>query len=117
MIGTRADGLPINLSDPGGPDHCPGKRFHSERNAGGHSYLIKRQSRPLTFNFNTSPVTSRVSNTMDIPAGAIHQASDGDPNLEFNCTFRYAATPLAVTDTDPPVGGTFYAASARRLYV
>jgi hypothetical protein len=44
---------------------------------------------------------------MHIPAGAFNQASNNDPVLEFNCTFRYAVTQLAVTDTDPPVGGTF----------
>ena len=44
---------------------------------------------------------------MHIPAGAFNQASNNDPVLEFNCTFRYDAKQLAVTDTDPPVGGTF----------
>ena len=44
---------------------------------------------------------------MHIPAGAFNQASNNDPVLEFNCTFRYDATPLAVIDTVPPVGGTF----------
>ena len=29
------------------------------------------------------------------------------PILEFNCTFRFGQEQLAVTDTDPPVGGTF----------
>ena len=27
--------------------------------------------------------------------------------MEFNCTFRYDSTLLAVTTTVPPVGGTF----------
>ena len=44
---------------------------------------------------------------MHIHAGAFNQASNNDPVLEFNCTFRYDATLLAVTDTVPPVGGTF----------
>ena len=44
---------------------------------------------------------------MHIPAGAFNQASNNDPVLEFNCTFRYDATPLAVIDTVPPVGATF----------
>ena len=43
---------------------------------------------------------------MHIPAGAFNQASNNDPVLEFNCTFRYDATLLAVTDTVPPVGAT-----------
>ena len=44
---------------------------------------------------------------MHIDAGAFNQASNNDPVLEFNCTFRYTQEQLAVTDTDPPVGGTF----------
>ena len=44
---------------------------------------------------------------MHIDVGAILQASNNDPILEFNCTFRYAVTQLEVTDTDPPIGGTF----------
>ena len=43
---------------------------------------------------------------MHIPAGAFNQASNNDPVFEFQCTFRYDATLLAVTDTVPPVGGT-----------
>ena len=60
----------------------------------------------INFNFNTSPVVQG-ENTMHIDAGAIHQASNNDPILEFNCTFRYGQEQLTVTDTDPPVGGTF----------
>src|SRR2546423_12986716 len=44
---------------------------------------------------------------MHIPAGAFNQASNNDPVLEFQCTFRYDATLLEVTDTVPPDGGTF----------
>ena len=44
---------------------------------------------------------------MHIHAGAFHQASNNDPILEFHCTFRFGQEQLAVTDTNPPVGGTF----------
>ena len=44
---------------------------------------------------------------MHIAAGAFNRASDNMPNFEFNCTFCYAITPLMVTTTNPPVGGTF----------
>jgi hypothetical protein len=60
----------------------------------------------ITFTFTTSPVVVG-ENTMHIDAGAIHQASNNDPIFEFNCTFRYGQEQLTVTDTDPPVGGTF----------
>ena len=44
---------------------------------------------------------------MHIPAGAFNRVSDGMGNFEFTCTFCYAVTPLQVTTTNPPVGGTF----------
>src|SRR5207302_5265039 len=37
----------------------------------------------------------------------ILRASDEMPIFEFTCTFCYAVTPLQVTTTVPPVGGTF----------
>ena len=61
----------------------------------------------ITFHYSSSPVTGEGSQTMDIPAGAFNRASDGMPNFEFTCTFCYAVTPLQVTTTVPPVGGTF----------
>ena len=53
---------------------------------------------------------------MHIPAGAFNQASNNDPVLEFNCTFRYDATLLAVIDTVPPDGGTLRPTRAGQLY-
>ena len=44
---------------------------------------------------------------MHIPAGAFMRASDNMPNFEFNCSFCYVVTPLMVTTTNPPDGGTF----------
>ena len=44
VIGTAPTDFQVILERSRRPDYCPGKRFHSERNAGGHSYLIKRQS-------------------------------------------------------------------------
>ena len=61
----------------------------------------------LTFHFNTSPVSTQGPQTMNIPAGAFNRQSDNMPNFAFNCTFCYALTPLMVTTTVPPVGGTF----------
>ena len=86
------------------PSSVRRERFHGERNSGGRGNSSNGIS--IEFDFNTSPVTSG-ENTMHIPAGAFNQASNNDPVLEFNCTFRFAEEQLAVTDTDPPVGGTF----------
>jgi hypothetical protein len=61
----------------------------------------------MTFHFDNTPVTNQGEQTMHIPAGAFNSASNGQPVLEFQCTFRYDVTLLQVTSTDPPVGGTF----------
>ena len=52
-------------------------------------------------------MTTQGPQTMHIPAGAFTRDSDGMGNFEFTCTFCYAVTPLQVTSTNPPVGGTF----------
>src|SRR5262249_7794183 len=44
---------------------------------------------------------------MNIPANAFNRASDNQGNFAFNCSFCFATTPLQVTTTNPPVGGTF----------
>src|SRR5439155_9885328 len=67
---------------------------------------LSNGNQTIDFIFNSSPVVQG-ENTMHIDAGAIHQASNNDPILEFNCTFRFGQEQLAVTDTNPPVGGTF----------
>ncbi|HSS16369.1 MAG TPA: sialidase family protein, partial [Candidatus Dormibacteraeota bacterium] len=61
----------------------------------------------ITFTFTSSPVANQGVQTMHIPAGAFTRQSDNQGNLDFQCTFRYDAILLAVTDTVPPVGGTF----------
>ena len=61
----------------------------------------------ITFHYSSSPVISG-SNTMHIAAGAFNNTS-GDPVADFTCTFCYSAAQLAVTSTNPPVGGTFSA--------
>jgi hypothetical protein len=61
----------------------------------------------ITFTFSTSPVTTQGEQTMHIPANAFTRQSDGMGNFEFLCTFCYAVTPLQVTSTNPPDGGTF----------
>ena len=44
---------------------------------------------------------------MHIPADAFNRISDDQGNFEFQCSFCYAVTPLQVTTTVPPDGGTF----------
>jgi hypothetical protein len=105
VIGTAPTVFTIDLSDPADPATVDATDF-TVNGTPADSAGLSNGNQTIEFTFDTSPVTSG-ENTMHIDAGAIHQASNNDPILEFNCTFRFAAEQLAVTDTDPPVGGTF----------
>jgi hypothetical protein len=104
VIGTAPTDFVIDLSDPADPSTIQASDFTV--NGTPADSFTSPDNQTITFTFSTSPVTPG-ENTMHIDAGAIHQASNNDPILEFNCTFRYTQEQLAVTDTDPPVGGTF----------
>ena len=120
-------GFAVTTSDPGLQQHhhysADGFHYQSER-CGEYRQLFKptdftvngtpansvtfsNGDTQITFHFNSSPVTTQGVQTMNIPAGAFNRASDGMPNFAFNCTFCYVVTPLQVTTTIPPVGGTF----------
>src|SRR5436190_15705433 len=105
VIGTAQTDFIINLSDPADPSTVQASDF-TVNGTPADSFALSNGDQTITFTFNTSPVVEG-ENTMHIDAGAIHQASNNDPILEFNCTFRFGQEQLAVTDTNPPVGGTF----------
>ena len=116
MIDTQPTDFIINLSDPVDPSTVQASDFEVNGTPADNDTLSNGDT-TITFTFDTSPVTTQGPQTMHIPAGAFNQASNNDPVLEFNCTFRYDATLLAVTDTVPPDGGTFASARASRLYL
>ena len=105
VIGTAPTDFQIILSDPADPSTVQASDF-TVNGTPADTANLSNGNQTIDFIFNSSPVVQG-ENTMHIDAGAIHQASNNDPILEFNCTFRFAVTQLAVTDTDPPVGGTF----------
>jgi hypothetical protein len=105
IIGGAPTIFTIDLSDPADPSTVQASDFTVNGTAADTASL-SNGNQTIAFTFNTSPVVQG-ENTMHIDAGAIHQASNNDPILEFNCTFRFGQQQLAVTDTDPPVGGTF----------
>src|SRR5580704_8809831 len=105
VIGTATTDFQIILSAPADPTTVQPTDFTVNGTPADMANL-SNANQTIDFIFNSSPVTPG-SNTMNIPAGAILQASNGDPILEFNCTFRYTQVQLTVTDTVPPVGGTF----------
>ena len=59
----------------------------------------------ITFHYSSSPVVQG-TNTMHIAAGAFSD-TNGNAVVDFTCTFNYDAVALAVTTTNPPVGGNF----------
>ena len=101
-----ADGFCYQPERRGGSEYCASNRFHGERNSG-ELVCVKQRNTQITFHFNSSPVTTQGPQTMHIPAGAFNRVSDSMGNFEFNCSFCYAVTPLQVTTTNPPDGGTF----------
>jgi len=105
VIGTAPTAFTVFLSDPVNPATVDPSDFTVNGTPADGS-IVAGDGLSVEFDFNSSPVVSGL-NTMHIPAGAFNQASNNDPVLEFQCTFRFALEQLAVTDTDPPVGGTF----------
>ena len=105
VVGTAPVDFVINLSDPADPNTVQAGDFTVNATPA-NSVDYTPGTTTMTFHFTSSPAVEG-SNTMDIPAGAIHRASDGQAIFEFNCTFRFGTTQLTVTDTNPPVGGTF----------
>jgi hypothetical protein len=103
---TQPVDFTINLSDAADPSTVQAGDF-TVNNIPADSFTLMNSNTQIIFHFNSSPVTTPGLQTMHIPAGAIQRISDGQGIFEFLCTFCYAAMPLEVTTTSPPVGGTF----------
>ena len=106
IINTQPTDFVINLSDPVDPNTVQATDF-TVNGTPANSFVLSNGNATITFHFNSSPVVTQGPQAMHIPAGAFNQASNNDPNFEFNCSFCYALTPLQVTTTNPPDGGTF----------
>jgi hypothetical protein len=105
-ISTQPTDFIINLTDAVNTATVQATDF-TVNNIPANTVAFSNGNTTLTFHFNTSPVTVQGPQTMHIPAGAFNRQSDNMPNFAFDCTFCYALTPLMVTTTNPPVGGTF----------
>jgi len=97
----------VNLSDPALPSSVQASDFTVNGIPANSFTYAGPPSTQIIFHYTTSPVTVQGPQTMHIPAGAILRASDSMPIFDFTCSFCYATTPLHVTTTNPPVGGTF----------
>ena len=106
VVFTQPTAFIVNLSDAVVTNTVDATDF-TVNGTPADSFSISNGDQTIEFDFNTSPVVNQGPQTMHIPAGAFLRASDNQPVFEFTCDFRYDATLLAVTDTVPPVGGTF----------
>ena len=107
IINTQPTQFVINLSDAALPSSVQASDFTVNGIPANMFTYSGPPSTQITFTYTTSPVTTQGSQTMHIPAGAILRNSDSMPIFDFTCTFCYVLTPLQVTTTNPPVGGTF----------
>ncbi|MGZ3383732.1 MAG: SdrD B-like domain-containing protein [Isosphaeraceae bacterium] len=70
---------------------------------GANSFTLSSNDLTITYTFNTSPVTTQGSQTMNLPAQSVSGAAG--PNLyPFSANFYYVQTQLQVTGTSPAVG-------------
>ena len=106
VIATQPTDFTVNLSDPADPNTVQPGDF-TVNNIPADQANLSNNNSTIDFVFSSTPVTTQGVQTMHIPAGAIQRASDSQGIFEFQCTFRYDQTLLQVTDTVPPVGGTF----------
>jgi hypothetical protein len=106
VVFTQPTEFDVNLTAPVDPSTVQASDFEVNGTPA-DSFALSNGDQTITFTFNSSPVVNQGEQTMHIPAGAFNQASNNDPVLEFQCTFRYDALQLEVTDTVPPVGGNF----------
>jgi len=106
IVNTQATDFVVNLSDAVVVASVQASDF-TVNGIPANSFVLSNGNTTITFHFNTTPVTTQGVQTMHIPAGAMMRVSDNMPNFEFLCTYRYDVTTLAVTTTNPPVGGTF----------
>ena len=106
IINTQPVDFVINLSDPVNTATVQASDFTVNGTPSNCACLQQRQRHdhlPLQqFAGDPWAPTRCIS-----PRARLIAHSDNAPNFEFNCSFCYAVTPLQVTTTNPPVGGTF----------
>jgi hypothetical protein len=106
VIFTHPIDFTVNVSDPVDPGTLDAGDF-TVNGTPADTVSYTPNTTTMTFHFKSSPVINKGLQTLHIPQDAFERASDHSPVFEFQCTFRYDQTLLQVTDTVPPVGGTF----------
>src|SRR5204863_655820 len=106
VITTQPTDFVVNLSDAVNEGTVDPGDF-TVNGTPANSVTFQNGDLTITLHFDSSPVVNQGEQTMHIPQDAFTRQSDNQGVFEFNCTFRYDVTLLAVTDTVPPDGGTF----------
>ena len=107
IISTQPTDFVINLSDAVDTSTVQASDFTVNGTPSDLPPTFSNGNATITFHYSSSPVVTEGPQMMHIPADAFNRISDGMGNFEFMCTFCYVVTPLEVTTTNPPVGGTF----------
>jgi hypothetical protein len=105
VIDTQPTDFIINLSDAVNEGTVDPSDF-TVNGIPADSVSFQNGDLTITFHFDSTPVVNQGEQTMHIPQDAFTRQSDNQGIFEFNCTFRFDETVLAVTDTVPPVGST-----------
>src|SRR6516225_6528938 len=106
LINTQPTDFTVNLSDAADPTTVQASDF-TVNGIPANTANLSNGNHTIHFIFNSTPVTTPGPQTMHIPAGSIHRISDGMGIFDFTCNFCYDTAQLQVTNTTPPVGGTF----------
>jgi hypothetical protein len=106
VINTQPVDFIINLSDAVTPATVQATDF-TVNGTPANTFSLQNGNTQITFHFNNTPVTLQGVQTMHIPPNSFNRTSDNQGNFDFQCTFRFDAQTLAVTSTNPAVGGTF----------
>jgi len=93
VFGAAPVNFVVNLTDPVDPSTVQTTDF-TVNGTPSDSFALSNNDGTITFTFNSSPITTQGVQTMHIPAGALLRVSDGQPNLDFTCTFSYALVQL-----------------------
>ena len=106
VVSSQPTSFTVNVTDPVDPATLQASDF-TVNGIPANSVSYTAGTTTMTFGFTSTPVTAQGLQTMSIAGGAFTRASDANPVVAFNGTFRYDAVLLQVVSTNPPVNGVF----------
>ena len=106
LINTQPTDFIINLSDAVDTSTVQASDF-TVNGTPSNSFTFANGDTQITFHYSSSPVTGRARRRCIFPPAHLIAFRTAWGISNSTCTFCYAVTPLQVTTTVPPVGGTF----------